>query len=398
MKPIQSPALARLVTRFFVQLSILAIAPGVANAHGGEDHSEDKKPPAQAVKGNAATAATATGMEASQRLSDGSLFVPKSVQRALGILTTAVEPGTFPRVLEMPARVMADPNSGGRVQVTQSGTIEAGPRGLAMIGQQVKKGQVLAMLTPALDTASRADRQATMAELDAQAAVLERRLARLIQLEGSVPRKDIEQARIELEGLSARRKAVASALGGRIPLVAPVSGVVASSHVVIGQVVEAKDVLFEIIHPQRLTVEALAFEILPAGLGRASARLDGAGNHLINLSFIGAGHSLREQALPVMFRIQPDASGSMPPVAIGQTLKVLSETQDRQAGIAVPVSALVRNSSNEMIVWVHERAERFVPKRVKTAPLDAQRVLVLNGLEGKERVVVQGAQSLVQVR
>jgi multidrug efflux pump subunit AcrA (membrane-fusion protein) len=167
---------------------------------------------------------------------------------------------------------------------------------------------------------------------------------------------------------------------------------------VIGQVVEAKDVLFEIIHPQRLTVEALAFEILPAGLGRASARLDGAGNHLINLSFIGAGHSLREQALPVMFRIQPDASGTMPPVAIGQTLKVLAETQDRQAGIAVPVSALVRNSSNEMIVWVHERAERFVPQRVKTAPLDAQRVLVLNGLEGKERVVVQGAQSLVQVR
>lgn len=336
--------------------------------------------------------------EAAQRLSDGSLFVPKSVQRSLDILTAAVLPGNYPRVLELPGRVMADPNAGGRVQVAQSGTIAAGPQGLAMVGQRVKKGQVLATLAPALDASSRADKQAGLAELGAQAAVLERRLARLSQLEASVPRKDIEQARIELDSLAARRKAMAGALGGRIPLVAPVSGVVASSQVVVGQVVEAKEVLFEIVDPRRLAVEALAFQVLPAGLGRASARLDGQGQPAIQLDFVGAAQSLREQALPVMFRIRPQDDGVPPPVAIGQTLKVLAETRDTQAGIAVPAAALVRNSGNELIVWVHERAERFVPRRVKTAPLDAQRVLVLAGLEGKERVVVQGAQSLVQVR
>jgi RND family efflux transporter MFP subunit len=298
----------------------------------------------------------------------------------------------------MPGRIMADPNAGGRVQVAQAGTISGGPQGLAMVGQRVKKGQVLATLVPALDASSRADKQSALAELEAQSAVLERRLARLTQLEGSVPRKDIEEARIELESLTARRKAMADALGGHISLVAPVSGVVAASEVVVGQVVEAKDVLFEIVDPQRLAVEALAFEALPTGLGQASARLDGQGHYPIQLRFVGAGSSLREQALPVMFRIQPQESGAMPPVAIGQTLKVLAETRDKQAGIAVPVAALVRNSSNELIVWVHERAERFAPRRVKTAPLDAQRVLVLVGLEGKERVVVQGPQSLVQVR
>jgi hypothetical protein len=35
---------------------------------------------------------------------------------------------------------------------------------------------------------------------------------------------------------------------------------------------------------------------------------------------------------------------------------------------------------------------------VNTVALDAQRVLVLAGLAGKERVVAQGAQALAQVR
>lgn len=387
---------------FLWSLVVLAGVPGLAYPHAGEDHSQDKKPSTRAVAVPLTVPSESTFSaavpEAAQRLSDGSLFVPKVVQRSLGILTAAVQPGDFPRALEMPGRVMADPNSGGRVQVAQTGTIDAGPKGLATVGQWVRKGQVLATLTPALDASSRADKQAGLAELEAQATVLERRLARLTQLEGSVPKKDIEQARIELESLAARRKAMAAALGGRIPLLAPVSGVIASSQVVVGQVVEAKEVLFEVVDPQRLAVEALAFEVLPAGLGRASARLEGQGNHAIQLNFIGAGRSLREQALPVMFRIQLQDNGEMPPVAIGQTLTVLAETRDRQAGIAMPVAALVRNSGNELIVWVHERAERFAPRRVKTAPLDAQRVLVLAGLEGKERVVMQGAQSLVQVR
>lgn len=383
-------------------LVVLACAPALAYPHGGEDHGEEKKPAARAMAAPSAVApaspSSVASNEAAQRLSDGSLFVPKAVQRSLGILTAAVQAGDFARTLEMPGRVVADPNAGGRVQAAQSGTIEAGPQGLAVLGQRVRKGQVLATLRPTLNAAERADKQAGLAELEAQSTVMEQRLARLTQLAGSVPKKDIEQTRIELASLAARRKAIAGALGGRIPLLAPLAGVVASSQVVVGQVVEAKEILFEIVDPQRLAVEALAFTALPGGLGRASARLEGPAERTIKLQFIGAGRSLREQALPVMFRIQPEDGGELPPVAIGQTLKVLAETPEKQAGVAMPAAALVRNGANELMVWVHERAERFVPRRVRTAPLDGQRVLVLAGLEDKERVVIQGAQALAQVR
>lgn len=384
-----------------LSLLLCAALAGTAQAHGDDDHSQDKKPAAVAPAPTLAGAA-ALATEAPQRLADGSVFVPKPVQRAFGIRTEIAQKGEFPRVIEMPGKVIADPNAGGRVQAAQAGTIGTlgtGPQGIALVGQRVSKGQVLAWLTPSLDAASRADRQSSLADLGAQIAVLEKRLARLIQLEGSVPKKDLEQARIELDSLQARRTASAGALDGRIALRAPVAGVVAASQVVIGQVVEAKDILFEIVDPRRLAVEALVFEALPStGLGRASARLGNAGGDVLALDFIGAGRSLREQALPVLFRVRPAPGGEVPPLAVGQSLKVLAETGARQSGVALAIGALGRNGSNEAVVWVHEAAERFVPRRVKTVPLDGNRILVLEGLAGGERVVAAGAQALNQIR
>jgi len=50
------------------------------------------------------------------------------------------------------------------------------------------------------------------------------------------------------------------------------------------------------------------------------------------------------------------------------------------------------------VVWVHESAERFVSRKVKAAALDGHSAVVTDGLNGGERVVVQGAASLAQIR
>ena len=88
----------------------------------------------------------------------------------------------------------------------------------------------------------------------------------------------------------------------------------------------------------------------------------------------------------------------LPAVAVGQTLKVLAQTKASQAGVAIPAAAVVRNAANESVVWVHESAERFVSRKVKAAALDGHSVAVTDGLTGGERVVVQGAASLAQIR
>ena len=73
----------------------LAAAAGV-QAHGDEDHSQDaKKTPA--APGSATPGAPA----ALQRLADGSLFVPKPVQRQLGIRTLPVRIGDLAATVEL---------------------------------------------------------------------------------------------------------------------------------------------------------------------------------------------------------------------------------------------------------------------------------------------------------
>lgn len=374
-----------------VTAALLGLAAGRAIAHGDEDHSQDKKP-ATAVRPAAAGALPAEAT-AAQRLPDGSLFVPKAVQRQLGLRHVVAEVGNLAATVEFNGKVIADPNAGGRIQATQSGRIEAGPKGLPTLGQKVIKGQVLAYLRPTASSIERGNQQAQFAELDAQLAIAERKLARYEQLEGAVPQSAIEAARFEAEALKKRRSAVGASIGAPEPLAAPVSGVIGAANVVAGQVVEAKEILFEVIDPARLAVEALAYDpALAEGLAAASAPLPG--NGALELQFVGGGRQLREQAIPLLFRVK----SANAPVAVGQPLKVIAQTSRTVKGAALPQAALVKVSAGETAVWVRDGAERFVLRKVSVAPLDAARAAVISGINNGERIVTEGAGLLAQVR
>jgi cobalt-zinc-cadmium efflux system membrane fusion protein len=218
-------------------------------------------------------------------------------------------------------------------------------------------------------------------------------VARLKELADTVPRKDIEAAESEATSLAERITAVGGGLATREALVAPVSGVIASAHVVAGQVVDARELVFEIVDPQRLRIEALAFDAaLGANVGSATLAV---GGRQVPLAFVGAARSLREQALPLVFRAQGPALAAL---AVGQPVKVFVQTRDTVRGIAVPVAALMKNPANQTIVWVKTAPERFEPRPVTTAPLDGVRAAVLSGLSAGNRVATQGATLINQVR
>ena len=103
---------------------------------------------------------------------------------------------------------------------------------------------------------------------------------------------------------------------------------------------------------------------------------------------------MRGQALPLFFRAKTQGV----PLAIGQPLQVIGRTTEKREGFAVARQALVRDRSGEHVVWVHEAAERFVPRRVAFELLDADTVVVTSGLAARDRVVVKGANLLAQVR
>jgi hypothetical protein len=374
-----------------VLVTVLGFAVANSWAHGDEDHSQDQKPATAVVK-SAAAGAMPVEATSAQRLPDGSLFVPKAVQRMLGIRTLLTETRELAATIELNGRVIADPNASGRVQASQAGRIEAGPKGLPTLGQKVVKGQVLLWLRPVVGSVERSNQRAALADLESQFAIAEAKVARYAQLEGAVPQKEIDSARFELAALKQRRVAVSGSLADAEALVAPVSGVISAASVVSGQVVEAREVLFEIVDPARLAVEALAYDpALAEGVKAASVPLPGGA---LDLQFVGGGKQLREQALPLLFRVKARNA----PVAVGQSVKVIVRTLGTAKGVAVPQAALARNSAGDTVVWVHVGPERFAPRKVSAQALDAGTALLTAGIAGGERVVTQGAGLLAQVR
>ncbi|MBP7326299.1 MAG: HlyD family efflux transporter periplasmic adaptor subunit [Alicycliphilus sp.] len=329
-----------------------------------------------------------------RRQSDGSVFIPKSAQRQLGLRTLAVAAGEHARAFELAGTVVMDPNAGGKVQAALAGRLEAGPQGLPLPGQSVKKGQVLAYVVPTAGALERSGQLAQQAELRAAKELAQRRLARLRELADTVARKDIEAAESELQSLTARLAAVGAGLQQRDALVAPVSGVIASSNAVAGQVLDAREQVFEVVDPARLRIEALAYDPAQAQ-DVAGASLALPGGQSVPLRFLGAARSLREQALPLSFAGDAQALSQL---ALGQSVRLVVQTRSRVAGLQVPLAALQKNPSNQAIVWVKTAPEQYAPRVVRIQPLDGVHVAVTDGLQPGERVATQGASLLNQIR
>jgi hypothetical protein len=376
---------------------------GLVYAHGDEDHSKDEKKK-ESTKSAVTSAPSGTAaLAAPQRLSDGSLFIPKSIQRQLGIRTEQATTSELSATVELNGKIIADPDTGGRVQATFAGTISATDKGMPSLGRKVVKGEVLAYLRPIDSAIERGNQRANLADLDAQLDMVSRRLVRYEKLASVVPLKELESTRIESESLKRRRDFVSASLNANEPLRASATGTISASYVVAGQVVDAKEVLFEIVDTSRLAVEALAYDAsLGSNVSSANAiaaqtnQSNSAGN--LSLKYIGSGQQLRDQALPMLFRIQTHAKNNNSAVAVGQPVKVIVRTSQTIQGAQVNSASITKTKSGETMVWVHKEAERFIPIRVKQQSLDANTVAITQGLHEGDRVVVLGTSLLSEVR
>ncbi|NNG22522.1 efflux RND transporter periplasmic adaptor subunit [Telluria aromaticivorans] len=332
--------------------------------------------------------ATAGGLA---RLPDGSVNVPKLAQRRMGVRTLMVKEGEYARTVALNGRVSIDPNAGGRVQAPFSGQIAPGPNGLPVAGQRVVKGQVLARLRPTGGAIERGNQAAQLAGLRANRGLLAKRVERLKSLEGVVPAKEIEAAQAELAATIGQERAVAGSISGVEAILAPASGIIASASVLNGQIVESRDVLFEIVDPQRMVIEALSSDV---GIARKISAASLVDVPDAGLTLIGGGRSLRDGAVPINFR----ARGTALDLAVGQPVTVLARLDTKVKGIALPAAALARNPANETVVWIKSGTQRFIALPVEATALDARTVIVTKGLSPDNRVVVIGTSLINQIR
>ncbi len=363
-----------------VTLILSALGANDALAHGGEDHG-------------AGGPAIARGSDVPHRLDDGSLFVPKPTQRLLAIRTVVTVSAIVHPAVRFIGRVIPDPGRSGYVQSINGGRILMVGDGLPKLGQTVKRGDIFAQIEPPITAGDYSTLSERSGDLEQQITLAEAKVRRYEELapSGAVARNQLEDARMELQGLRRRKDLIFKTRREPEVLKAPVDGVVTLARAVPGQVVEARDILFQIVDPASLWVEALAFDPRNAeGITRAYAVLES--GERLPLTFQGQGRTLQQHATVLQFSVAASRN-----LSIGLPVTVLAERNVTVSGIVLPKAAVVLGANGESIVFIHQAPELFQPRPVKVDPIDGERVLV-TGLDPDLRLVTEGAELLNQVR
>ncbi len=165
------------------------------------------------------------------------------------------------------------------------------------------------------------------ADVDGKLRIAEQKLARLTRISGDyIPQREVDDTKTEIESLRQQKRVLEPKNVERMELKAPVSGVISVANVRAGQVVNARDTLFEIVDPARLWVEAIGMDRHDdEGIADAYA-IDGQG-HRFKLAYIGRAPALRQQSLPLLFKLD-EAHDS---ISIGATVKVFAQRKASRA-------------------------------------------------------------------
>lgn len=325
----------------------------------------------------------------SQRLSDGTRFVPKPAQTLLGLRTVVARAQQLPRSVILPGRIIPDPHGTVVVQAEQAGRLSPPDQGFPQPGARVAKGQLLAYLQPVVSSLDAARQRAELAALEKDLYLNKRQTERLLEQLGArdtTASVALEVGRAEQTALQRRIDLLRAALAVKLPMTAPMDGVIGASNAVNGAVMPAGGEVFSLVDPARFWVQVLVAAELDTGRINRAVALTRAGGSF-PLAFAGHGYQLSNQALPLQFR----PLAAMPGLPIGSLLDVQVQMQDRIDGVPVPRSAVSRSAQDAAAtVWVRRRAEQFEARRVETLSLGDQRILVTSGLQTGDRIVNDG--------
>ena len=367
----------------FLAVAVASLLPAVAFAGAGHDHGPGgHNNPSDA------------GGYVPRKLPEGDVFLPKPAQRLLNVRTTVDEATKTQASEELIGTVIADPASEGRVQAPMDGEIELAEAGVAFVGERVKAGDILGYLAPSMPVYERGYLEQLAAEVDGKLRIAEQRLKRLQGVRGNfVAQRDIDDTLTELAALREQKRVLEPKSGQRIALKAPVDGIISVANIRAGQVVNARDTLFEIVDPERLWIEAIGVsgrDYNDVTVAHAVLRQ----GQSFPIKHVGSAPALRHQARPLFFEVTaPDEA-----LAIGTKVRVVLRTGAAVNGIVLPETAVVRGTNGLAQIWVKVGAEQFQPRAVTTEPVGGAEVLVTAGLESGSRVVVSGSEFVNQVR
>lgn len=359
-----------------------------ALAHGGEDHGAPAKPQATAEDPSAPR-------------------IPIETQFLLGLRTERAKRGAISSSAGQVGTVIARPTGQLAVVAPFSGRVLPPDGGFVRLGEDVKKGQMLGTLRQSIGgaesaqlTLARTDAASRVTAAEARLKLAEGELGRLKKLTGVVAEKDVQAAESEVAVAKAelqRAKADLGALSGGVgvqTLSSSLAGTVVLAKAAAGEQVSEGTELFRIVDLSTLWIEVRVPEAdITKTLGERAQMA------LVtdpSVRFQGrrvAVSSLVDPAtrtVQVIFEVDNGDRrlrvGALVDVALSQGVPIES--------VVIPTSALLDRNGHPVVV-VKTGPEAFEVRPVAVGPRAAGSVGVTAGIQAGERVVVEGAMTVL---
>jgi cobalt-zinc-cadmium efflux system membrane fusion protein len=308
----------------------------------------------------------------------------------------------------------------GEVRSNESGSAEAGTLVAGRIaslevaeGAKVKRGQVLAWV----DAPEVARAAADLLLARAHAAVAQRKRARQETLDtaSATSKNALDDARAEDEAARAELLAARSlltSLGGaeppsdpalttlivRVPVRAPIAGIVAERNTVLGGAVAADKTLFRIVADTQSSFSILArvpetVSEKPHAGASATIVPRGNGSGTCQALVEGSLGGIDPQTRTLAVRLAPDRTCSwlIPGSFVDVILTSASERASLPAGLVVPRSAIVDVRGKPTVFVAGSAPGEFSARAVQAGFGDADQVTIDSGLSAGEQVAVEGA-------
>ena len=277
----------------------------------------------------------------------------------------------------------------------------------ALLGQEVRKGEVLARLNSSelssqqlaylkarsqLELNRRnAERARALFDADVIAAAEVQRRDSEYQISIAETRAAADQLRLLGVGTAAiDRLGQEGAVDSVTPVVATLGGVVVERKLAQGQVVQPADALFVVADLSRVWAVAQVPEqqVSQVKTGQSvSIEVPALANEKLVGKLIFVGQTINPDTRTVLVRTELDNSdGRLKPAMLASML-IEAKPVER---MVVPASAVVRENDEEH-VFVAEGDGVFRLLKVKLGPEQGGQRVVLGGLKGQERLVVNGA-------
>lgn len=349
-------------------LALLVPTAGMnpTSAHGGEDHGGG--------------AAKSGGMSTS-------VLVEKESQFLFDILTQPVGVGnSFYESTELLGTVTASPQGSAVIQSPQTGKIVS----LRVTpGQNVAKGQTLAVIEQQVDAGTQINVVSERNRLNAELQAAKAQYERLQTIADIAAKKDVIEAKARYEAASQNYRLFNSNVGGSgstklVTLTAPVSGVVGTFNYAMGAVVSAGQTLFEITNLSQVYIETQVFATDNNNANRFEvfANNDTA-RYALRLVSTAQSVNTENQAQRVVFEVV-NPKGAF---KIGENVRVLRYGANRIAGLVIPTSAIV-DISGKPAVFVKDKAEQFSLAFIQKGNSNPVYTAVTQGIEAGEKIVM----------